>query len=190
MESEMQSNRRVFKPTVDGCESRELLSSGLLRAPSAWLARASAIKVIQLGGTITGHYVQNTINPDVGSVFTLNGSGNVNGFGKAFASSSLQSIGFIANGTARGVLVLAGPKGTLTLNLTGATHQNGPAGLPSSFTFKTSVGTGKFWNVHDQGTVSLVLSPKKTFNSFNPVTSGTFSFVLTSYPVPTPSATG
>ena len=58
--------------------------------------------------------------------------------------ASLQSVGFIANGSARGTVVLAGRKGTLTLSLTGATEQKGPAPLPGTFTFKTVVGDVKF----------------------------------------------
>jgi hypothetical protein len=150
------------------------------------VARGSVTKVISLNGTTHGRYAQNTINPDIGSVASLSGSGKVSGFGKSFVSASLHSVGFIANGSARGTLVMAGPKGTLTLSLTGAITQNGPASLPSRYTFKVVAGTGKFWNAHDTGTVSLRLTPK---NSFGWLTQGTFSLVLTSAPVPASSGT-
>jgi hypothetical protein len=174
----------MSKPVLESCESRELLSGWSVQFPPAWLARASATKVISLHGTLHGHYAQNTINPDVGSAAALSGSGMISGFGKSFVSASLHSVGFIANGSARGTVLLAGIKGTLTLSLTAATAQNGPAPLPSRYTFKVVVGTGKFWNAHDAGTVSLKLTPK---NSLGWVTQGTFSLVLTSDPVPTPS---
>jgi hypothetical protein len=183
----MRPNRRSFKPVVECCESRELLSGWSTHLRAAWVARAFATKVVELNGMTHGHYVQTTINPDVGSVVTLGGSGTVSGFGKAFVSGSVQSVGFIASGSARGTLVLAGPKGTLTLSLTGATKQSGPAPLPGSFTFKTIVGTGKFWKVHDQGTGSLTLTATQ---SFGLVSQGTFSLVLSSYPVPKAARTG
>jgi hypothetical protein len=173
----MRLDRRSLKPVLESCESRELLSGWSIHLPPARVAWASASKVIALNGTTHGHYIQNTINPDVGSIVTLSGSGTVRGLGKSFVSASLHSVGFIANSSARGTLVLAGPKGTLTLSLTGATQQNGPAPLPGTFTFKTIVGTGKFRNVHDVGTASLTLTPKQ---SYGPVTQGTFSLVLSS----------
>jgi hypothetical protein len=183
----MRFNRRSFKPMVEGCESRELLSGLSTHLGAAWVARVSGTKVVELNGMTHGHYVQTTVNPDVGSFVTLGGSGMVSGFGKAFVSGSVQSVGFIANGSARGTLVLAGPRGTLTLSLTGATQQSGPAPLPGTFTFKTVVGTDKFWNVHDQGTGSLTLTPN---HSYGLVTQGTFSLVLTSYPVPAATRIG
>jgi hypothetical protein len=183
----MRVNRRSFKPALESCESRELLSGWSTHLSAAWVARASATKVVELNGMTHGHYTQITINPDMGPIVALGGSGTVNGFGKAFVSGSVQSVGFIANGSARGTLVLAGPKGTLTLSLSGSTQQNGPAPLPGTFTFKTIVGTGKFWKVHDQGTGSLTLTRNK---SYGLVTTGTFSLVLTSNPVPAAARIG
>ncbi len=180
----MRAKRRAIKPMVAGCESRELLSSLALHLPAAVIRKATAIKVIPLNGKISGRYVQTTVNPDVGSVLVLNGSGNVSGFGKAYVSGSVGSVGFIANGTARGTLTLAGPRGTITLSLTGAVAQNGPASLPSQFTFRILVGTGKFWKAHDQGTATLTLSPATSTSPSTLVTNGKFALSLKSYPVP------
>jgi hypothetical protein len=106
---------------------------------------------------------------------SLGGSGQISGFGKAYVSASISSVGFIATGAAHGTLVLAGSKGTITLSLTG-TQQGGPR-VPTTFTFKTVVGTGKFWNAHDTGTATLTLTPKQMFGL---VSQGGFALTLAS----------
>jgi hypothetical protein len=181
----MRIKRHEIRPIVEGCETRTLLSAGALPAMPAAVARASAMQVVQLHGTMQGQYVQNTVIADVGSVFGLNGSGRLNGFEKANLAGSLHSVGFIANGHAQGTLVLTGRRGTITLILVGAEAQNGPAGLPRNFTFAITAGTGRFRHVGDHGSATLSLQsggPSSGTNAF--VIHGTFKLTLKSYPEP------
>ena len=181
----MQIKRHAIRPIVDGCETRTLLSTSALPAMSAAVARSSATEVVQLHGTMQGQYVQNTVIPDVGSVFGLNGTGRVNGIGKANVAGSLHSVGFIANGHAQGTLVLTGRRGTITLNLVGAEPQSGPAGLPQKFTFAITAGTGRFRHVGDHGSATLSLQsggPSSGLNGF--LFHGTFKLTLKSIQVP------
>jgi hypothetical protein len=181
----MRIKRHAIRPIVEGCETRTLLSASALRAMSAAVAKASATEVVQLHGTMQGQYVQNTVIPDVGSVFGLNGSGRVNGFGKANVAGSLHSVGFIANGHAEGTLVLTGRRGTITLSLVGAEPQNGPAGLPKEFTFAINAGTGRFRHVGDHGLATLSLQSGGPSSGLNALLfQGTFKLTLKSYPVP------
>jgi hypothetical protein len=181
----MRVRRHVLRPEMECCESRALLSGGPVSAPAAAVAQAEPIRVIQLNGTILGHYIQNVRIPDVGANDELNGSGKLLRIGDADLSGSLHSIGFIARGNAQGTLVLASAKGTITLSLTGADQQDGPKGLPSAFRFTVTNGTGKYRTAHDEGTATLVISPGNSNSPMDTVIQGKFKLVLKSFPVPT-----
>ena len=94
----MRLNRRSLKPVLESFESRDLLSGWSIPPPPGWLGRASTTKVIVLDGTTHGHYVQNTFNPDLGSVVSLERFRYGDGF-RENVSASLHSVGFIANGS-------------------------------------------------------------------------------------------
>jgi hypothetical protein len=142
------------------------------------------IRLIQLDGTIRGHYTRNMSVPDAGGKYIIGGSGRVHGVGKTDVAGNLHSIGFIAKGQATGTLVLAGARGTITLSMTGAEQTGGPASLPEKFTFEITDATGKYRNVQDQGTATLVLAPGSSATAMGSSTHGTFKLVLRSNPIP------
>jgi hypothetical protein len=180
----MRLRRHALRPALECCESRSLMSGGLVSAPVSAATDGVIIKLIELDGTFRGHYHSHNGNPDTGSVFDLRGSGHVQGFGHAFVTGHIQAIGFIALGHAQGTLFVSGVKGTLTLGLTGATQHDGPKGLPDVFTFEVTGGTGAYTNDSDNGLATLVTIPKKGTTSANNSQPGKFTLVLTSDPVP------
>jgi hypothetical protein len=182
----MKRSRKAVHPAVEQCESRALLSGGLAASPgaAAAAARGPIIRIIELGGTIHGHYTWNLGVPDAGGTYILGGSGKVHGIGKTDLAGNLHSIGFIAKGHAGGTLVLAGARGTITLSMTGAEQIGGPTSLPENFTFQITDATGKYKNVADQGTAKLMLARGSSTTAMNSATHGTFKLVLTSFPVP------
>jgi hypothetical protein len=158
-----------------------MLSGGLVPVPAAPPAAASAIEqFVHLNGVLRGHYHQRAPLADLGSVFDLSGSGSVTGFGHAFVAGNIVTTGFIAQGHAQGTLHLSGVHGTLTLSLTGPV-QGGFAGLPNHFTFKTAGGTGKYRNMSDTGTATLVTIPGSPAESSM---QGRFRLLLTFNPIP------
>jgi len=175
---------------VEPCEARALLSGGFAALPiSAAAVSAPIIKVIRLNGSLHGTYRENVANPDTGAAYDFKGSGRVSGFGDGSMAGHLHTIGFIAVGRAQGELVLSGARGTITLKLLGPEQHGGPKALPDVFKFTVVAATGKYVNDHDSGTATIVTNPGR--NSQAPIgqSQGTFTLVLTSYPVPsTPSA--
>jgi hypothetical protein len=181
----MGERRHVLRPVMESCESRAMLSGGFVSAPAAHPAATSPIeRAVKLDGILRGNYKQPFEIPDVGSTFDFTGSGQVKGFGHAFVTGQLHSIGFIAQGHAQGTVRLSGVHGTLTLSLTGPVQQGGPAGLPDHFVFKTVGGTGKYRKVSDTGTASLVTIPGSATGQSMGGLGGTFTLRLTSNPIP------
>ncbi len=180
----MRLRRHALRPSLECCESRALLSGGLVPAPVSAATDGIIIKLIKLDATFRGHYHSHVGIPDTGAVFDLRGSGHVQGFGHAFVTGNIHGIGFIADGHAEGTLFLSGVKGTLTLTLTGATQHDGPKGLPDVFTFKVTGGTGASSNDSDNGIATLVTIPKKATSFATNTEHGRFTLVLTSSPIP------
>jgi len=181
----MRERRHALRPFLECCESRALLSGGLISATAAPLVETQPIMlIVPLDGTFRGRYHQHNANPDVGSTFDFTGSGHVNKVGHTFVTGHIQSIGLIATGQAHGTLFLAGVHGTITLSLTGPVQHNGPKGLPDYFTFTIVGGTGKYTNATDTGTASLVTIPGHSTSHPNAGGHGTFTLVLTSGPIP------
>jgi hypothetical protein len=167
---------------VEQCESRALLSGATGASPvAAAVAAASSVRIIHLNGTIRGNYHANFAVPDVGTTYVANGSGHLHGVGHASLTGTLHSIGFILRGHAQGELFLAGAKGTITLELTGVEQDNGPKGLPEVFSYTTAGGTGKYTNIQDSGTATLVMLPSHSPTNPQAPAHGKFTLVLTSH---------
>jgi len=174
-----------LRPFLECCESRALLSGGLVSAAAAPRVETQPIMlIVRLDGTFRGHYHEHNPNADEGSTFDFTGSGHVNKVGHTFVTGHIQSIGLIAAGQAQGTLYLAGVHGTITLSLTGPVQHNGPQGLPDYFTFRIVGGTGKYTNATDTGTASLVTIPGSSTGKTIGEGHGTFTLVLTSNPIP------
>jgi len=181
----MRERRHVLRPFLECCESRALLSGGLVSATAApRLVTQPIMLIVPLDGTFRGHYHQPAGIPDVGSTFDFTGSGHVNKVGHTFVTGHIQTIGLIATGEAQGTLYLAGVHDTITLSLTGPEQHDGPQGLPDYFTFTIIGGTGKYTNATDTGTASLVTIPGYSTAHPNARGDGTFTLVLTSNPIP------
>jgi len=181
----MRERRHVLRPVLECCESRAMLSGGLVSATAAPLVATQPIMlIVPLDGTFRGHYHQHAPDADQGSIFDLNGSGSVKGIGHAFITGHIRSIGLIAQGHAQGTLFLSGVHGTITLSLTGPLQHDGPKGLPDYFAFTIVGGTGKYSNATDTGTASLVTIPGHSTAHPNARSHGTFTLVLTSNPIP------
>ena len=72
----MRERRHVLRPVLECCESRAMLSGGLISATAAPRVETQPIMlIVPLDGTFRGHYHQHTPDADQGSIFDLNGSG-------------------------------------------------------------------------------------------------------------------
>jgi hypothetical protein len=173
----MRTNRHVHRPSVEGLEHKALLSGAIGSVP---VLPAPIIKVIHLDGTLRGDYHRRDSTLDKGSIYDLNGSGDVSGVGHAFITGKVHSIGLIAQGHARGTLYLSGANGTITLSLVGPEQDNGPKGLPDFFKYTVTGGTGKYSNVADTGVATLVTIPGHSAAHSGDPDHGDFTLVLTS----------
>jgi hypothetical protein len=181
----MAQRRREFRPSVESYELRTLLSAGI-GGPSAigGILPPGPARSIHLNGTLYGNYQVSALIPDAGSTYVLSGSGRVHGIGHASVTGEMHSLGFIAEGHAQGDVTLAGPRGTVSLHLTGVMQQGGFQGLPSVFSFSITGGTGKYRRVHESGRATLSLTPAQTSSGALSRGEGTFTLVLTPRPIP------
>jgi hypothetical protein len=181
----MRARQHVMRPSVERFESRALLSGAIAALPPAAAATsAPLIRFLSLDGTIRGHYHVNDAIPDVGATYVADGSGHVHGVGHAFLTGKLHTIGFIAQGHAGGDFYLAGANGTITLQMTGVEQDQGPKGPPDVFHYTVVSGTGKYVNVADSGTATLVTIPGHAPAHPQAPEHGRFTLVLTSAPTP------
>jgi hypothetical protein len=174
----MSEQRRGLRPNVERLQGR-VLCSGLLPGSSANALTALTVvnKTVSLHGTLRGHLKSEVGIPDVGRTFSSSGSGFLAGLGRASVAGNLQTTGFIAEGHAHGTMTLTLGKGTITLQLTGVPVQGGFAGLPSTFTYTVTSGTGAYRNVTDRGIATLTTAPG---NSMNQSEQGAFTLNLSS----------
>ncbi len=177
----MKKRRHELRPVVECCETRALLSAGLIAPAAVSLVATPPIeRLVHLDGVFRGHYMKDRGIPDVGTPFDLTGSGHVTGIKPALVAGHFLTDGFIENGHAEGELFLSGAQGTITLQLTGPEQSNGSEGLPDHFTYKIVGGTGKYAHEVDNGVASLVLIPGHSTTHSGHPGKGTFTLVLTS----------
>jgi len=147
----MRMSRRT-RPQLEVLESMTLLSalSPALAHPGGPILAAATTPgtttQVSLNGTLTGDYhVAGQVNPDKGLHYVFSGNGSVKPLGHADVdvTGNLHSLGNVAEGQAKGLIVLSTPKGSLTLHLTGP-EQKGFAKLPDHFTFKITNSFGKY----------------------------------------------
>jgi hypothetical protein len=162
-------HRRNQSLVVEPLESISLTSAistgGLGGAAHAVISTIPLPVVVALKGSTRSTYAVESPVPDVGATYTLQTSGKLAGLGRANVSGSINSLGFIAYGHARGTMLVAVAGGTLTLELTGPT-QRGFSPLPRMLSYVITEGTGKFHNrIGDpvgEGTVDVILKPFHT----------------------------
>lgn len=175
----MRRDNHAVRPVVEEVERRALLSGGM-HHPHPHPSTAG-LTTIQLEGTIRGHYHALAEPPDVGPTFAANGNGHIQGIGRTHATAVVHGTGFILSGQAQGDATLKGPHGKVTIHLTGLPFQAGFQGLPAVFAFSITGGTGKYRNVHENGSATLdVMSAQGGASA----THGTFSLTLTPRPIP------
>ena len=179
----MRISRRT-RPQLEVLESMTLLSalSPTLAPPGGPILIAATTQV-SLNGKLTGNYhVAGKVNPDTGLDYVFCGKGSIWALGHVTVdvTGHLHSLGNVAKGQAKGLIVLSTPEGSLTLHLTGP-EQKGLAKLPDRFTFKITNSSGKYLGDQGTGTVVFVRDPAGT--SASPE-HGTFKMVFVSPPVP------
>jgi hypothetical protein len=175
----MGDRRRKIRPVVEPIESRALLSAGLAGATTGRaLIRHSPSASIHLNGTLRGQFQVNVSIPDTGKTYVIKGAGHVGGFGQASVSGDMHSLGFIAQGHAKGDITLKTAGGTVTLHLTSLVQQAGFQPLPNVFSFGIIGGTGKYMGAHGIGSATVTLVPGP-ISTGSPTEQGQFTLVLT-----------
>ncbi len=150
------SNHRQAKPRLESLEAIAPPAAGAAGA-AAHAAVSAAINHgphLGLEGTFQGTYTQVFINPDAGRQQSLVGTGRLENLGAFKLTGTLHTPGFIARGHAAGTLTLANTKGTIKVSLVGPTEP-GFGGIPSSFTYSITGGSGKYFGAHGNGVVTL-----------------------------------
>ena len=180
----MRISRRT-RPQLEVLESMTLLSaltpalvhSGAGGPILAATTTTGTTTQVSLNGKLTGDYhVAGKVNPDTGLDYVFSGNGSVSPLGHTHVTGNLHSLGNVAEGQAKGLIVLSTPYGSLTLHLTGP-EQKGLAKLPDEFTFKITNSSGKY--LGDQGTGTVVFVPDPAGTSASPE-HGTFTMVFVS----------
>jgi hypothetical protein len=149
--------RHSLRPWVDGLEDWALLSAtgkGLALAPIILVPPTVHPHHIALNGEVSGTWTIQMLNPDVGQQQTLTGSGPVQPLGNVGATGTLHATGFIARGSASGMLTLSNAQGSVTIKLMGP-RQPGFSLLPRTFSFQIVAATGKYRGATDRGTAML-----------------------------------
>ena len=136
---------------------------------------------VSLNGTLKGDYhVAGKANPDKGLHYVFSGKALIGALGPVpvpvDVTGHLHSLGNVATGQAKGLIVLSTPNGSLTLHLTGP-DQQGFAKLPDHFTFRITNSSGTYLGDQGTGTVVFVRDPAGT--SASPE-HGTFTMVFVS----------
>jgi len=151
---------RSTRPQLEVLESMTLLSTlspALVHPGRPILAAVTTgtTTPVSLKGTLVGLYhVAGKANPDKGLDYVFSGNGSIPALGQVLVhvTGNLHSLGNVAEGRAKGLVVLSTSKGSLTLHLTGP-EQKGFARLPDHFTFQITNGSGNY--LHDRGTGSV-----------------------------------
>jgi hypothetical protein len=147
-----------YRPQLEALEDRALPSSArvivlpFLPAPTPPVVTSQT--TLSLGGTIFGTWHKRFINPDLGMVQVLTGSGTISPLGLVQASGTLHTPGFVATGHTTGSVTLSNSSGSVTLQLVGPT-QRGFSKPPASFHFTITSGTGAFAGDTGSGTASF-----------------------------------
>jgi hypothetical protein len=150
------TSRRRF-PSVEGMESRKLLSASGLSTPMLLGALESeSVKGhhLALNGEARGHWTMLPTNPDVGREQSLKGTGALHPVGNVDVSGMLHSTGFIAMGRATGSLILSNSHGSVSIQLQGPL-QPGFGEFTGKYHFRISATTGAYKHDFGQGTAQL-----------------------------------
>ena len=177
---------RCTRPQLEVLESMTLLSAltpTFVRSGGPILAAATTpgtTTLVSLNGTLTGDYhVAGKANPDKGLHYVFSGKGSIGALGPVTVdvTGHLHSLGNVATGQAKGLIVLSTPNGSFTLHLTGPEQRKAFAPLPDHFTFKITNSSGTYLGDQGTGTVVFVRDPAGT--SASPE-HGTFTMVFVS----------
>jgi hypothetical protein len=163
---------------LDQLEGRALFSVGAPVAAGAVTATSAAVMVpavrttTPLSGTfnVAGKWNQPLGNPDTGTHYLFNGTGNKKSLGNFTLTGDITGPGLIANGHASGYLTITTPKGKIILKVQGPPQT--PGSLPPSLFYRIVNGTGSYAHAAGKGhaTVSASSATHKFLFRFNPTT--------------------
>lgn len=111
-----------------------------------------------LAGNGNGDFTVGAPQPDVGTLYRLNGSATVGLLGHVAITGSVRTTGFVHSGQATGELTLRNAQGSVTLRVTGP-EQPGFAFLPGHFHFSVITATGAYKGLKVSGTIDLQINP-------------------------------
>jgi hypothetical protein len=165
--------------TLDHLEDRALFSvaaphalgpiSASPVAITAPLLEPAATTTTPLTGTfnVAGKYTQPLANPDTGTHYIFNGTGNKKNLGNFTLTGDVQGPGLIANGHANGYLTITTSKGKIILKVQGPPQT---PGFPPSLFFRIVNGTGSYAHAAGKGHIAISASSHthKFLFQFNP----------------------
>lgn len=182
------NNCRKFRPRIDErLEPRLVLSAlGEMPATAALIASLNArpgrqaVRHFALQGIVAGSTRLVPSNPDTGSEFDLDGSGQVRGVGLVSARGTLHKAGFIRLGQDDASLTLSNNQGSVTLHLTRSTGGGaGSRSLGEVFRFTIAGGTGAYQGARGGGSAELELGgPLRLGGADGPIFDGSFNLAL------------
>ena len=165
-----------YQPQIENLESITLLSGMFagMHGPTASISTLAvpeprrAAAFLGLNGWSRGTYQVIAGPPDMGATYKLSGGGFVDPLGKSHITGTVNQLGNVARGRARGQIVIAASRGDLTLTLIGPVR-SGFSPLPERFSFKITSASGAYRHVRGHGTAILIVgqaSPRADHHGF------------------------
>jgi len=127
-----------------------------------------------LAGQGSGNFTSNVPFHDLRQTFVLSGTADLAYLGHVAVSGSVQALGFVQQGHARGRLIFTNREGSVTIELTGPL-QPGLSALPHSFHYRVVTANGDFNHLTEEGTLRLDLRAAPMVPGSNSQ-HGTFTF--------------
>lgn len=111
-----------------------------------------------LAGTGDGTYAGRSLIVDAGAAYHLTGHGTFGALGAVRIDGTIQGVGMIQSGHARGTLTFTTAHGSVTVQLDGPV-QGAFAPIPTWFNYHIVHATGHYAALKDQGTLRIDLQP-------------------------------
>ncbi|MDQ2732596.1 MAG: hypothetical protein M3Y56_13135 [Armatimonadota bacterium] len=113
----------------------------------------------RLSGTLRGTYTSQELNADVGTHYTLLGSGRLRPLGSVRTSGHFNTLGYTASHYVTWQLTLRGARGSLTLTLTGPMQERYTP-PPNDFRYTVTGVSGQYRKAFFPGSIHLILRPE------------------------------
>jgi hypothetical protein len=153
----MTTRRTVLNVEQLGARVLPSAAAAVIVPTAAAAAATSTTTTTTTGAAWTGEgrFTMTTNKTTAAKTYSLQASADFGSSGFFAITGTVTTVGN-KSGQATGKIVLSDPRGTLTLNLTGAT-QAANSGVPASFNYTVASGTGFF--AHYAGTGSIKVNP-------------------------------